>query len=156
MSKSYRAPKRTVVRSNSNVVLQATVAQESRDIYICTSARETVVRIVGFMNMQWQNVTSGEAGVAIVKLRKDISDPIISLVDGDPIVEDEYVRDVMWSFLGSGHGAVGGPSTSFNQLIDVKGMRKMRVGDKMVLLTLGSQANQAKIRGNLNVFAKET
>ena len=146
--RKFNTPKRAITRVNENMAALVGSAQADQTL-LDVSVSQTVVRTVGNISITGNLAANGVVAMCIYYLKVGEATPTLSIANGAPII-DIGVRDILWSALLT----IGDMQTIvFN--IDIKGMRKMRLGDRIRFSQTGALSATADLRGNMNIFSKE-
>ena len=150
MSKKYFTPKRVILKIMKNFISSFGTGQAAVTLFTATDP-VTLVRIVG-SNMITGVSVAGTGGMLIVLVREGFAPLTMNITSGNAIYERP--NDVLWGSL------YRNPAADANmhifQEIDVKGMRKLKRGDRIDILNLGSAGNVINSIGSLTLFFKET
>ena len=129
----------------ANVVISTT--QSAIDIRIAPE-RETTVRIVGNLILE-PKVADGTVGLALIVVKDGVGTPVMVLTNGSEMFDRP--ADVLW------HGVyrIGASSLAPYLIpIDVRGQRKLRTDDKVILIALGDTSTVSHVAGSLTYFCK--
>ena len=147
MSKRVRTgPKRPMEKDITNLLDSINTSMSTSNLHT-TAAAETLVRLVGYLS--WSFLTNaGSFGLVLVRNRDGAAVSTMTLTAGQAIYEP--VGDVLWS--GIFKSAAGVVDYVF---VDVKGMRKLRSGDRILLLSIGQAADTVNLAGSFTAFFKQ-
>ncbi len=121
-----------------------------KTLYTCAE-RCTLTRIVGNVSLAKGGGTQGAVALAITRVPEGGSALELDLTDGNQL-QDAPER-VLWHQTLMMHADVEGPGT-INIPIDVRGQRKLRQGDIIMLKTKADSADAADLAGSLTTFVK--
>ena len=152
-SMSRRAPKRAILKETEVNSLSVGTTQSSNTLGEVTTIGRTLVRIVG--NLVYNNTGVG-TGASVVFVIAKVDDGDSSLAVSFANDSEVYPKPAAVLY----HGIIRANVASEGALmlyipVDVKGMRKMKKGDKLDLIVDGSQAASGVLGSSLSLFYKE-
>ena len=149
MSKNI-SPKRQILKINENIIHAPSALQIAQDLFEATDP-VTLVRIVGNVFFAAAG-TGGTVGIAIVIVREGFTPLTISIASSAEIYDRP--EDILWSQIGRNPAA--DTVMVINIPVDVKGMRKLKRGDSIQVLTIASATGAVQVVGNVTIFLKES
>ena len=147
MSEQRRAPKRPIEKVitmiSHNAVSTTLVETQLRE----TASVETLIRVVGSCSVVF-GANPGHFSLAVIKVPEGYSALNVSLTDSTEFYEAP--SDVLWAVAGD---IISGGIIKYD--IDVKGMRKLKVGDKIIFVSRASTTDVIDLTGVLTSFYKQ-
>ena len=143
---------RIVEKEIRSISTSAVGTSQTNTTLYTAAERSTIVRIVGsIMFAKGGSASSGSTQVVIQRVAEGQTAQTLDLTTGNELVDDASL--ILW------HGAVRPPAGAdadwaHNFHIDVRGMRKMRVGDTIVISYLSTAADMLDAAGSITVFRK--
>jgi len=141
-------------RKRSVLVLKtAGITQLSTDVIDNSGSgaeRETLVGIKGNVGINVVDVTPGELRLALVRVPKGEAAGQLGVTDGGELYP--HLEHLLWGLVMPVVSQVG---QAFLVMLDVKTKRKLRVGDKILMLIRSTADSGWDIFANLNVFTLE-
>ncbi len=148
------APKRPINKINEVVEIDPVGTGLNQLLIHTSNVAETFVGARGNVTGWQGTIVTGPVFALLVILLRDgqaVSTP--SLVNGSILYEPE--QDVLWAWVGSWGGTTN-TEGSFDKEIVIKTMRKMKSGDTLQFLAIGSLANAIQnLMGNVTMFFKQ-
>ena len=150
MSKRNTTTKRLIEKANALVLRAPTIVQTTDPLYTADES-VTLVRIVGNLMAGNVSATPNNTSIAIVILRTPHAVALMSTATSQPIYD--AVQDILWARAIRSSAVLN----SFSDMeIDVKGMRKLKTGDTIELLTKSTADAAHSLYGQFTLFLKES
>lgn len=153
-SKQMRLPKRRIEKVVCTFDDTMTNAQVDRILHTAEDKKTLVRTVVDLHTEGWAGAAAGSQGVRIMHIPSTMGVPAMSIAQA---LDVEPGKTEM--FKACRHQAVqpaaGNVCTQHAVQVDLKGMRKMDVGDTITLSHLATNANQAFLTGTITLFFKE-
>lgn len=124
-------------------------AQDDNELVSATIDGVTIVRMVGNLIFT-PTATAGVSTVVIHRCPANYTVNSVSVTNGQAVYENK--ENILWAATVYTVASATGPQISMP--LDVRGMRKLKAGDKIYLSTLGSAANLSYVTGQIIIFGK--
>jgi len=135
------------------VIKTAGITQLSTEVIdnsVAGAERETLVGIKGNVGIAVVDATPGDLRLALVRVPKGEAAGQLGTTDGGELYP--HLEHLLWGLVLPVIAQIG---QAFLVMLDVKTKRKLRVGDKVLMLVRSTTDNGWDIMANLNVFTLE-
>ena len=132
-------------------------AQQAQDLVTATTAcTATGIRwSMGVISTDVADTGTCQGAWAIIILRDGDTAQTMSLTGGSNLYEPE--QDVLafgrWEIMASGSAGGNGPAATHFEG-ETKTMRKLKIGDKLTLIALGTAGAEVRVGGTVQVFCR--
>ena len=153
MAKKYVGPRRPIDKRNINMYTSPVISTQDEQNLFTSTVAETLIRLVGNVVVSPDDAQTVGARVAfaIILAREGSTVSTLSVSDGQVLYEPE--QDVLFSLVDFTEDHL---TAGKNFPVDVKGQRKMKEGDQIKLINIGSSAsNSGRLFANITGFVKQ-
>lgn len=141
-----RAPRRRIEKVWSQVVNTITNSTTSLVLHEAEDAK-TLVRII--MNGDWTPIDGGACGWTVAI--EPSGTAVVGPTSGTSLGNDQNGLEI----LRGAHGWGASSTESIHEVIDSKGMRKLKAGDEIVFRHVGDTASMGTFTGVFTLIFKE-
>ena len=136
-----------------NIAMDDLVATQQTQDLVTPNAPCTIMGMrwqIGFRCNSGTATASGSVAWAIIILRDGRTANTMSFTGGSNLYEPE--QDVL--AFGRFESVDDASDSKFHEVGQTKTMRKLRVGDKITFIALGTASNETRVRGTVQLFCK--